>query len=228
MLAYHILPYHGYYPSIPFPNPTPKPLQEALPFKKEKEKKRTPNLLLRIRILLGQMILTPIHPLTRTHTRRQRRQTPSPQQLQRTPRTLPLEKLRQPLLPLLPNPNQLLHPRLPDQLLARRRLTSHTQQAHHIALRHKTQLRIRAAGIALPVWVLGDITRGESNRVDEGKWFVGSWRWIAELGVEGDTVGAGRIDGEEATDGLPDTSGLDSVFLRGSVRRVGVEFGVEV
>lgn len=48
------------------------------------------------------------------------------------------------------------------------------------------------------------------------------------MGVEGDTVGAGRIDGEEATDGLPDTSGLDSVFLRGGVRRVGVEFGVEV
>lgn len=77
------------------------------------------------------------------------------------------------------------------------------------------ELWVTPSSITLPVWVVGDIASGDGDRVDEGEWLVGSGGWVAELRVEGDTIRAGWVDGEEAADYFPDTSGLECVFLEG-------------
>lgn len=75
------------------------------------------------------------------------------------------------------------------------------------------ELWIPPSSIALPVWIVGDIACGDGDGINEGERIVGSGGWIAELRVEGDTVGAGWVDGKEAADYFPDTGGLECVFL---------------
>jgi len=78
---------------------------------------------------------------------------------------------------------------------------------------HERELWVGAARVALPVWVLGDVACGDGDGFDERKGVVGAWGWVAELGVEGDAVGACGVDGEEGADPFPDAGGLDCVFL---------------
>ena len=78
-------------------------------------------------------------------------------------------------------------------------------QTDHIPLRDERQLRVRTPGVALPVWVVGDVACWEGDGVFEREGVVGSGGWVAEM-FEGNTIGAFRGDGEGAADTFPDSS----------------------
>jgi len=75
--------------------------------------------------------------------------------------------------------------------------------------------------------IISYIARRHSDRIDERKWGVGTGRWVAELRIQRDAIGALWGDGENAANIFPDAMGGKCVFLEERVlvtgRRVGEE-----
>lgn len=78
-----------------------------------------------------------------------------------------------------------------------------------------------AAVVALPVRVVGDVTRWKGDGVIKRHGVVAAGRWVAVVRVQGHAVGAVGVDGEGFSDGLPYSCGLDGLFLR---ERLGLVF----
>ena len=87
------------------------------------------------------------------------------------------------------------------------------QQGDGVGLAHDGQARVVAADVALPVRVVGDVAGRAGDWVVVGERVLATGRGPAEVRVEGDAIGALRIDCERAADALPDADGLESLFL---------------
>lgn len=92
-------------------------------------------------------------------------------------------------------------------------LTAYGKKTNNVGLIHRTESRIVSPSIALPVRVIGDVTRWNCDRVVIGQRWKRSWSRQAELGVQWNASRATRINGQKATDTLPYASRLNSVFL---------------
>jgi len=117
-------------------------------------------------------------------------------------RALLLQICRQPILTLLLDLHQLLAS-LSTQLqylIVRGRFASHAQQSDYIALRYRTQLRISATHIPLPVWVVCNVRGGYGSWVRVGRWVETARSGVAELGVERNTGGAVGVNCEDTVD----------------------------
>lgn len=78
---------------------------------------------------------------------------------------------------------------------------------------HDGIARVVAPGVALPVRVVGDVSRGVGDGVVVRQRVEGTRGRVAVVGVQGHAVGAVGVDGESAADAVPDADGLDGVFL---------------
>jgi len=124
-----------------------------------------------------------ILPSLQTQPTRQGRQSILPKHSQRPLLPRLIEIARKAQLTIFLHLHQRIRARLTNQLLLRRTLTSHLQESDNIALCHEGQDGVRASCIALPVWVVCDVARGDGDGIDEGEGLVGTWRWVAELWV---------------------------------------------
>ena len=103
----------------------------------------------------------------------------------------------------------------PDQLLLCSILgVADGQELNKLWLADDAGTCVVAAVVALPVWVIGDVSSWESDSIIVASWVECARCRVAELWVQWDTVGAVWVDGQEAADALPNASGLDSVFLK--------------
>jgi hypothetical protein len=75
-----------------------------------------------------------------------------------------------------------------------------------------------AAVVALPVRVVGNVASWEGDRVVEGHGVVAAGSWVTVVRVQRNTIGAVGINGEGFANGLPDSGGLDGLFLCGNRR----------
>lgn len=125
-----------------------------------------------------------------------------------------LEGLGQTSLSLLLSSDKGLLACLTDELDLGLGRASDAQKSHHVALVHDAQSRVVSAVVALPVRISGDVTCGEGYGVVVGGRVVGAGGRVAVVGVEGNAIGTVRVDGEDLAENLPDSGGLDGVFLR--------------
>jgi len=95
----------------------------------------------------------------------------------------------------------------------RGRRRSERQQPDDIVLLEHGRTRVAATDVALPVRVFGNVGGGHGHGVGVGDPGDRPWRGVAVGGVERDSGGAVRIDGEDAADLLPDADRVDGVFL---------------
>ena len=98
--------------------------------------------------------------------------------------------------------------------------TAHAQERNGLGLAHDGQARVVAPRVALPVRVVGNVARGESDGVGIRQRVQLARRRVAVVRVQGDAVGAVGVDGEGAADAVPDADGLDGVFLGSWEREV--------
>lgn len=124
------------------------------------------------------------------------------------------EGLSQPRLALLLGSDNGLLARLADKVDLGLGGASNSQQSHHVGLVHDAQSRVVSAVIALPVRVVGDVACRDGDGVVVGGRVVGTGGRVAESRVQGNTIGAIGVDGEDFAKGLPDAGRLDGVFLR--------------
>lgn len=88
------------------------------------------------------------------------------------------------------------------------------QEADDIGLVDGAQLRVVSPHVTLPVRVVGNVARGDRDRVIVVARVVGTrWR-IAELRIEGNTGRAAAVDGKPVGDLGPEALRLDGVFLQ--------------
>lgn len=179
------------------------------------------NSLLGVRLLLVQLI--PVHiPLPRRQAlpARQRRQAAGHLEhpLGRLDAAI-LEVVRQPRrLAFLLGLDQRLGALLADQLDPRLGGAADRQKRDLLGLADVAQARIVAAGVALPVRVVGDVPRREGDGIVVLERVIAARRGIAVVGVEGDAVGPVGVDGCRAAEALPDAGRLECVFLGLRVR----------
>jgi hypothetical protein len=83
-----------------------------------------------------------------------------------------------------------------------------------VGLANDGKLRVVAAVIALPVRVVGNIARRESDGVGVFEGIVGAGGRVAVVWVEGDTVGAVGVNCKGASDAFPDAGRLKRVLLK--------------
>lgn len=83
-----------------------------------------------------------------------------------------------------------------------------------MALVDDAELRVRATDITLPVGVVSDVAGRNGDGIIVGLGVQATGGRVSEVRIEGDAVGAVGVDGKSLSDGLPDTGGLESVFLR--------------
>ena len=119
------------------------------------------------------------------------------------------------LFTLFLNGNQLLLASLSElqYLVLRGGLAPNGEESNGIGLAHSAELRVASPYIALPVGVVGNVTRGHGYGVIIRQRGQRAWSRETVLRVQGDTGRAVGVDSEQATNALPDTGGLDRVFL---------------
>lgn len=101
---------------------------------------------------------------------------------------------------------------LQDVVLGRS-LATDGQERHGVGLGDGAECRVVPPGVALPVRVVGDVTGGKGDGVVVSERRVRARGGQAELRVQRDTGGSVRVNREGAADPVPDTLGLESVFL---------------
>lgn len=116
-------------------------------------------------------------------------------------------------LALLLGSNKRLLAGLANQLDLGARGAADGEQADDVGLADDAQLRVVAAGVALPVGVAGNVGGGQRDGVLEGLGGVGAGRGIAKVRVERHAVGSVRVDGQGLAEGLPDAGGLEGLLL---------------
>lgn len=129
---------------------------------------------------------------------------------------VPLEESGQAtLLTLLLNLHQLLRTGLANlqNIILGGGCASNGKQADSIRLANGAQLGVAPPSVALPVGVVGNVTRWDGDGVIVRQRGQGPGSRKTELRVQRDTGRAIGIDGEELTETLPDSSGADGVFL---------------
>lgn len=166
-----------------------------------------------IRVLLRQLVLVHV-PRARRETlaARQWRQAVHEQVLGNVLGRGLLQSLGQAGLSLLLGSNELLLASLADELDLGLGGAADGQQGDGVGLVDDAELGVRAAGVALEVSVVGDVTCGHRHGVIVGRG-LGAGSRVAVVRVEGNTVGAVGVNGEELAEALPDTGRLDRLLL---------------
>lgn len=116
-------------------------------------------------------------------------------------------------LTLLLSSNERLLTSLANELNLGLSLAAHGQQANDVGLVDDAEARVGAAAVALPVWVSGNITSRKRHGVFVAEGIVAAGGGQAERRVQRDTVGAVRVESQEATDTLPESGRLNSMLL---------------
>lgn len=124
-----------------------------------------------------------------------------------------LKSLGQTSLGLLLHSNELLLAGLADEIDLGGLSAADGEELGELGLVDDAELGVVAAVVALPVGVVGDVASGQRNGVVVLERVVGAGGRVAEVRVQRDTVGALGVDGQEAAEGLPDTSRLDGLLL---------------
>lgn len=173
-------------------------------------------ILFRVRWLAGDLILVHIPLAARQSLAARRRGKTANEDIlgDNASRRLSEELGQTVRLAVLLGSDELLRASLANKLDLGLRLAAHSQQAYHVGLVDDRKARVRAAAVALPVGVSGDIASRQRNGVFVLEGVVGAGGRQAEGRVERDTVGALGVEGEDAAERLPDTGGLDGVFLQ--------------
>lgn len=121
------------------------------------------------------------------------------------------------LLALLLGGNQSLGSLLANELDTGGGSGADGQESNLLGLGDDRETGVVAAGVALPVRVVGEVAGREGDRVVVLEGVVLAGGGEAVVGVEGDAVGAVGVEGEGGAELLPEAGGLDGVFLDGEV-----------
>jgi hypothetical protein len=124
-----------------------------------------------------------------------------------------LESLCQTSLGFLLDSHELLLTSFTDELDLGSRSAADSEELGELGLVDDAKLGVVSAVVALPVGVVGDVAGGQRNGVVVLERRVGAgWR-VSEVRVQRDTVGSLRVNGHEATEGLPYARRLEGLLL---------------